>query len=75
MKKSFLNFLKNKFTITKLFAQAGCQTLNDSFFFLFPAKRAAKKLIEQHGFDSVELTKGNKTLRAQRSFGGKILWL
>lgn len=59
----------------KLFAQAGRQTLTDSFFFLFFAKRAAKRLIEQHGFDSVEITTRTSTIRAQRSFSNKILWL
>lgn len=59
----------------KLFAQAGCQTLNDSFLFLFSAKRVAKKLVEQTGFQSVEIITRKKTIRAQRSSSGKILWL
>jgi len=58
-----------------LIARAGVQTLTDSFFFLFSAKRVAKKLIEQNGFQSVEIITRKKTIRAQRSSRGKILWL
>lgn len=58
-----------------LIARAGVQTLTDSFLFLFTAKRVAKKLIEQNGFQSVAIITRKKTIRGQRSSRGKILWL
>jgi len=64
--------MKIKYQLT---ARAGTQSLSDSFFFRFLAKRTAKKLIEICGFDSVEIKKGDKIIRAHRSFAGKILWL